>query len=50
MDVLHLLNVIINSSLQIMNKEFVVQMFIHVNIYFVKYASCRNTDSCWKEH
>ena len=50
MDVLHLLNVIIDSSLQIMNKEFVVQMFIHVNIYFVKYAPYRNTDSCWKEH
>ena len=50
MDVLHLFNVIINSSLQIMNKEFVVQVFIHVNICFVKYASYRNIDSCWKEH
>ena len=50
MDVLHLFNVIINSSLQIMNKESVVQVFIHVNIYFVKYSSYRNIDSCWKEH
>ena len=42
MDVLHLFNVIINSSLQIMNKESVVQLFIHVNIYFVKYSCKKN--------
>lgn len=42
--------IIIDNSFQIMIKHFMLYVFIHVNIYLVKYFSYRKINSCCKEH
>lgn len=43
-------NIIIDNPFQIMNKHFMLYVFIHVNIYLVKCVSYRKINRCCKEH
>ena len=49
-DILHLLILLLIILFLIMNKHFVLYVFIHGNIYLVKYVSYRKINSSWEEY